>query len=151
MVQWLRLWASNVGDLGSIPGQGTKIPHALLHSQKVKKWNKTECGLRSPACLESGRRRLMAYVGSEAGNSAVLERAVRTDDVWGPRGDHMGSERTGLSLGSQRLSRQRPDVQALQEALWVSSGGPSVHSDGSHKGKGPQIKKKKILLSMFAT
>lgn len=63
----------------------------------------------------------------------------------------MGSERTGLSLGSQRLSRQRPDVQALQEALWVSSGGPSVHSDGSHKGKGPQIKKKKILLSMFAT
>lgn len=55
----------------------------------------------------------------------------------------MGSERTGLSLDSQRLSRQRPDVQALQEALWVSSGGPSVHSDGSHKGKGPQIKKKK--------
>ena len=54
----------------------------------------------------------------------------------------MGSERTGLSLDSQRLSRQRPDVKALQEALWVSSGGPSVHSDGSHKGKGPQIKKK---------
>ena len=27
-VQWLRLHASNAGDVGSIPGQGTKILHA---------------------------------------------------------------------------------------------------------------------------
>ena len=27
-VQWLRLCASNAGGTGSIPGQGTKIPHA---------------------------------------------------------------------------------------------------------------------------
>ena len=28
-VQWLRLSASIAGDTGSIPGRGTKIPHAM--------------------------------------------------------------------------------------------------------------------------
>ena len=28
MVQWLRLRASSAGGVGSIPGQGTKIPYA---------------------------------------------------------------------------------------------------------------------------
>ena len=27
-VQWLRLRAFNAGGMGSIPGRGTKIPHA---------------------------------------------------------------------------------------------------------------------------
>ena len=34
VVQWLRLCASIVGDTGSIPGQGTKIPHAAQCGQK---------------------------------------------------------------------------------------------------------------------
>ena len=29
VVQWLRLCASNAGDEGLMPGQGTKIPHAI--------------------------------------------------------------------------------------------------------------------------
>ena len=29
VVQWLRPWASNAEDTGSIPGWGTKIPHAM--------------------------------------------------------------------------------------------------------------------------
>ena len=33
-VQWLRLCAFTVGDTGSIPGSGTKVPHALWHSQE---------------------------------------------------------------------------------------------------------------------
>ena len=33
VVQWLRLQASTAGGMGSIPGQGTKIPHAAWHSQ----------------------------------------------------------------------------------------------------------------------
>ena len=37
VVQWLRRQASNEGDMGSIPGQGTKIPHAMQCSQKEKK------------------------------------------------------------------------------------------------------------------
>ena len=28
VVQWLRLYASTTGDMGSIPGGGTKIPQA---------------------------------------------------------------------------------------------------------------------------
>ena len=33
-VQWLRLYASNAGDAGSIPGWGAKIPHAAWSGQK---------------------------------------------------------------------------------------------------------------------
>ena len=33
VVQWLRLHASNAGGTGSIPGQGTKIPHAVTKIQ----------------------------------------------------------------------------------------------------------------------
>ena len=33
-VQWLRLQASTSGGAGSIPGQGTKIPHAPWHGRK---------------------------------------------------------------------------------------------------------------------
>ena len=29
VIQWLRLQASNAGDVGSIPGQGTKILYAV--------------------------------------------------------------------------------------------------------------------------
>ena len=34
VVQGFRLHTSSAGDLGSIPGQGTKIPDATHHSQK---------------------------------------------------------------------------------------------------------------------
>ena len=37
MAQWLRIWASTAGDLGSIPSWGTKILHAMQYSQKKKK------------------------------------------------------------------------------------------------------------------
>ena len=34
-VQWLRLWASTAGGMGSIPGWGTKILYAMWHGQKI--------------------------------------------------------------------------------------------------------------------
>ena len=37
VVQWLRLHASNTGGLGSIPGWGAKILHAVWCGQKKKK------------------------------------------------------------------------------------------------------------------
>ena len=37
VVQQLRLHASNAGDVGLIPGQGTNIPHAMLSQAKKKK------------------------------------------------------------------------------------------------------------------
>ena len=36
-VQWLRLCASSAGGMGSIPGQGTKIPHATQRGKKTEK------------------------------------------------------------------------------------------------------------------
>ena len=36
MVQWFRLHASSVGEMGSIPCQGTKIPHAVQCGKKKK-------------------------------------------------------------------------------------------------------------------
>ena len=35
-VQWLGLLTSPAGSMGSIPGGGTKIPHATLCDQKIK-------------------------------------------------------------------------------------------------------------------
>ena len=34
VAQWVRLRAPNAGGPGSIPGQGTKIPHAMPCGQK---------------------------------------------------------------------------------------------------------------------
>ena len=36
MVQWLGLHASDAGSAGSIPGQKTEIPHAVVQDQEVK-------------------------------------------------------------------------------------------------------------------
>ena len=36
MVQWLILHASTAGGMGSIPSQGTKIPHVMWRGQKRK-------------------------------------------------------------------------------------------------------------------
>ena len=36
-VQWLGLCASTAGGAGSIPGGGTKIPHAAQHGAAKKK------------------------------------------------------------------------------------------------------------------
>ena len=37
--------ASNAGGMGSIPGGGAKIPHAVLHSQKEKDKTSQDTGL----------------------------------------------------------------------------------------------------------
>ena len=44
-IQWLGHQAPNTGDTVSIPGQGTKIPHAAWHSQRKKKRKWEERGL----------------------------------------------------------------------------------------------------------
>ena len=41
-VQWLGLRASIAGATDSIPGWGTKMPHAMQHGQKKKKKKRKE-------------------------------------------------------------------------------------------------------------
>ena len=36
-VQWLKLCTLTVEGLGSIPSQGTKIPHTMQHNQKIER------------------------------------------------------------------------------------------------------------------
>ena len=44
-VQWLGLCSSTAGDMGLIPGLGTKIPHTMRCSQKKKKNPRTHTHL----------------------------------------------------------------------------------------------------------
>ena len=43
VVQWLKFLASNARTMGSIPDQGTKIPHATRHGKKKEKEIKSIC------------------------------------------------------------------------------------------------------------
>ena len=47
--QWLRLHTSNAGGTSSIPGWGTKIPHAMRHSQKTERKKKK---IHAPQCSQ---------------------------------------------------------------------------------------------------
>ena len=46
MVQWLRLCTFNAEGMGSIPGQGTKIPHVTWCGQKINFFKKKEMDSR---------------------------------------------------------------------------------------------------------
>ena len=41
LFRWLRLHASNTGDTGSVPGQGTKILHSTQHPHPPEKEDHT--------------------------------------------------------------------------------------------------------------
>ena len=54
MVQQLRLWGSSAGCVGSMPGWGTKIPHAEQCDQKVKQTKTMQyVGTRTPDNLKN--------------------------------------------------------------------------------------------------
>ena len=61
VVQWLRLCAPNTGGAGSVlryRGWGTKTPHAVWHSQKVKDYKKEEAAARQERLeIESERKK----------------------------------------------------------------------------------------------
>ena len=57
MVLWLRLHASTVGGMGSIPGQGTKILHAMQHGQgKTKRKKNHKRNTHIPSQLKNYRQ-----------------------------------------------------------------------------------------------
>ena len=66
-LQWFRLSNSIAGGIGLIPGQGTKIPHAVWHGQKKKKVNlkihkwKLSNMMNSKKELERNKRASISY------------------------------------------------------------------------------------------
>ena len=58
-LQWSRLCISTAGGMGLIPGQGTKIPCALLHGQikpQIKTNKQTKKTTKLPVCPYKERR-----------------------------------------------------------------------------------------------
>ena len=79
MVQWLGLHASTAGGTDSIPGCGTKIPHAMQYGQKEKTKNKKT--LRAarfrpgPAGLPAGSQPHWRPPGAQQGPNPHPQRA----------------------------------------------------------------------------
>ena len=48
--EWLRLHISNAGDMSSIPGWGTKIPHAMWCGQNKEKIKKKKKNNKKITC-----------------------------------------------------------------------------------------------------
>ena len=59
-VQWLRLQASNAGGMGSIPGRGTRIPHAVQCGQENKNEERKKQDLNSANTMENEGRNIMS-------------------------------------------------------------------------------------------
>ena len=57
VVRWLSLHTSNAEGADLVPGQGTKFPHAMQHSQKVKNF-KNE---KRSTCLKHNKRLKKLY------------------------------------------------------------------------------------------
>ena len=68
MVQWLRLHALTTGGTGLTPGQGTKIPLAARHGQKIKYKLKNNKVSRAVVCWRLG--------GKEAGGGNENEQLL---------------------------------------------------------------------------
>ena len=66
VVQWLRLYASNAGGAGSIPGWGTKIPHATghKHSKITVPLSSQNCFVQSGGNLNPGNGSTEPHVGA---------------------------------------------------------------------------------------
>ena len=78
-VQWLRPQASNAGCMGSIPGRGTRIPHAMQCGQENKKKERKKQDLSSANTMENEGRNIMSLTTP----TSVIERtALRCPYMW---------------------------------------------------------------------
>ena len=84
-VQWLRLYTSTAGDMGSVPGWGTRIPHASQYGQKnfflINKGKEKECNwFRIILCIQlscliiSFNNLGLRYLRSRRGSGSRMEK-----------------------------------------------------------------------------
>ena len=50
--------SSNAGGVGSIPGQGTNIPHVVVQFlSRVRLCDPTDCSMQDPTCLAAKKNK----------------------------------------------------------------------------------------------
>ena len=65
VVQWLRLWTSKAGSAGLIPGDGTRISHAIWYGKKKEWVNKKSKRKQRLSWWWTGRPGVLRFTGSQ--------------------------------------------------------------------------------------
>ena len=149
MVQWLRLSVSNVGDIGSIPGLGTKIPRALARPKDkrsqcsiipfIEQWVRIRCHLKRFVCIAclilptALWRRYSSFLYYRQRNtgwefvicprSPIIEVATEIQVCLAPKFSLLTAMGSHVSL--------RFFLTQVSEHIVVSSGNPERHSRAS--------------------
>ena len=116
MVQWLRLHAASAGDLGSIPGWGTKITHAAgqlnLHTATKTQCRHTKGGnpCDDQRAGGSGIKKSMGEIKEEKQQQEQLADLLVKEGI-------PSQEELGFSFVSSSTSLQTPWSPDLRE-LW---------------------------------
>ena len=120
VVQWLKLQASNAEGTGSIPGQGTKIPHAKWHGQKIKIIiikNTSEDLLYDTCCSKSSRA--LSYFSQRL--ISVSRQSVSSVTQSCPAScDPMDCGMPGFSVHRQLLELAQTHVYQVSDAIQPS-------------------------------
>ena len=84
VVQWLRLCTFNAEGIGSIPGQGTKIPHVTWCGQKINFFKKEEMDSRiSSPEYQEGRAKALPLGTHCQVRAGGRDKTHQSQDFWG--------------------------------------------------------------------
>ena len=104
-VQWLRLCISNEGDMGSVPGWGTKIPQAVRHGKKKKRMTSKQKGDFFGGLVVKNTSANAGDTGDTVqalGQEDPLEKEMTTSPIFLPGKSHRKRSLAGYSLWCQK-------------------------------------------------
>ena len=124
VVLWLRLWASSAGDMGSIPGRGTKVLFVARCSHKNKDLSDNVC--------PTGR----VFVRYKQGNAyeIALWTGKLGSRIFPASCDYLGSQRAGIGWNPWRPGHPL----FLWSSLYLRKLGDQVEPLGKVKDSSPQ-------------
>ena len=119
VVRWLRLCAATAGGKGSIPGQGTKIPHPACCSQQQQK----RCGQHSQVFQPTAGPQQLTPSTSVNGTQAQVPKAQLTkEQSQTPNGGPSTEQRPSFSnRWWQEKKRKRKRGWLWSRGLWSFS------------------------------